>query len=263
MNVYKNTITSVDNIIIKQLVLLQSAKRRREFGSFLAEGVRCIRTLLDSGTSVEHIFITEQSASLVEQLTPLDQSQVTIVSERVMRKISQASTPSGMLARFRMPGKKEFVPKIKSLVLSQLQDPGNMGTLIRTAVALDITSIVILSGSTDPWSYKTVQASAGTVGYADIYEMDWKEFLECKNALAGSLTLGLVVSNGLSPRAIQLLDQHTSIFLLVGSEAHGLSQEQIRSCDTLVTLPMPSNKTESLNAAIAGSIALYQLFGDV
>jgi TrmH family RNA methyltransferase len=136
----------------------------------------------------------------------------------------------------------------------ELNDPGNMGTLMRTCAALNKKTVVCVGG-VDPYHPKVVQASAGTLGLLDIFQLSWVDVVHIANTNKLSLC-GLIVRGG---------KQHTEIsfdktLLIVGSEAHGLPIEYAQACDQTMTLSMPG-KTESLNAAIAGSIALYLAWG--
>jgi len=129
-----------------------------------------------------------------------------------------------------------------------MSDAGNMGTLIRTAAAMGCKTVVIING-VDPWSAKVVHATAGTIGMVNIYQLYWDELLKCKKDIP---LYALVVSGGKDPQELSLKNS----LLMVGSEAHGLSEVLIKQADEKITLAM-SSKTESLNAAVAGSIALY------
>jgi RNA methyltransferase, TrmH family len=123
-----------------------------------------------------------------------------------------------------------------------------MGTLIRSCAAMNYKTVVCIKG-TDPWSPKVVQASAGTIGMVNIFQVTWDELIQNKQNLN---LCALVVSGGNKPQDIDL----SNTLLVVGSEAHGIPDEWLGQCEQKLTLPMPG-KTESLNAAVAGSIALY------
>jgi TrmH family RNA methyltransferase len=248
-------LTSLDNQIIKDLVKLHETKYRRAKKSFLVEGLRCIETFLKAGSVLEDIFITEEHEQTMLQLGILEE-QITILSPILMRKVSQASTPSGILGQFRLPPIPLLPTVSHGLVLAQIQDPGNMGTLIRTAVALNYTDIIVLAGSADLFSYKVIQASAGALAHANIYEIDLEELIAHKK---DALLIGLIVSGGKTPAELVQQCGARKKFIMVGNEARGLTQEQIKQCDMLMTLPMPSGQIESLNAAVAGALALYLL----
>jgi len=246
-------ISSADNQEIKNLVKLHTSKERRLQKSFLTEGIRCTQTFWQAGTLLQQIFVTERECDAVLALG-FEEEKITVIPDQLMRKISQASTPSGIVGQFALPQHPASEHLAPGLVLAHIQDPGNMGTLIRTAVALDIKSILILNGSTDPWSYKVIQASAGALAHAHVYETNWSQLMAYKKE---SITIGLVSTGGKTPQEIISLPGIHNSLIVVGNEAHGLTQEQEEQCDFLMTLPMPSGNAESLNAAIAGALALY------
>src|SRR5579885_2522756 len=123
-----------------------------------------------------------------------------------------------------------------------------MGTLIRTCAAMGKKSVVIIDG-TDVWSPKVIQATAGTLAYVTIFQWSWNELLKHKKDIP---LCALVVHDGKSPTK-KIME---STLLVIGSEAHGIPDTWIKECEYKVTLSMPGN-TESLNAAVAGSIAMY------
>lgn len=240
------TITSLDNPLIKRVMQLHEKKGRKEHQQCIVEGVRACATFFEQGIKLYHLFVTAELFDKVPVQCP--SHKIVQVSERVMNKISTSATASGMLAVFSIPSQPDPSTLQAGLVLAQIQDPGNMGTLMRTAVALNKPSIVIIEG-VEPWSPRVIQASAGTIAMAKIFQWSWQDLVAHKNNLK---LCALVVSGGKSP---QELDVQQSL-LVIGSEAHGLPAEWQQACDMLLTLPMPG-KTESLNAAVAGSIALY------
>ena len=128
----------------------------------------------------------------------------------------------------------------------EISDPGNMGTLIRTAAAMNIAHVIIIGG-TDPYSPKVIQSTAGSFATITLYQTTLPILINQKLDLCA-----LVVKDGQTPDKINLADK----FLVVGNEAHGLNEEQIKACSSKLTIPMPGH-TESLNAAIAGAIGLY------
>lgn len=130
-----------------------------------------------------------------------------------------------------------------------MSDPGNVGTLIRTAAAMNFKTIICVD-SVDPYSPKVVQASAGTIGCINLMQLTWDEIIEKK---ADIPLVALIVSGG---KSVSDISAHS--LLVVGSEAHGIWEQWLLDCDEKVTIAMPG-KTESLNAAVAGSIAMYLL----
>ncbi len=241
------TITSRTNPHVKEIVELQQAKVRNERGLFCAEGLRTGQTL-SAHLALHELFVTEQQMATAQQQWP--STPITLVTEPVMAKISQARTPSGIVGVFALPKKLDPQKLTPGLALTNLNDPGNVGTLIRTAAALGVRSIVCIEGA-DPWQFKAVQASAGTISMVTIFRLTWKELVEYAQRQEIPLC-ALVIRDGAHPQQTPL---HKSL-LVVGSEAHGLTVQQVADCAHTVTLPMPGG-TESLNAATAGSVALY------
>ena len=239
------TITSLDNPLVKRVIQLHEKKGRKEHQQCIVEGLRACETFFASNLRLYHLFVTDKMVTHIPPSCP--QHKIVVVAERVMNKISTTTTPSGMLAVFAIPT-PDPAQLETGLVLAQMQDPGNVGTLIRTAAALNKRSVIMVEG-VEPWSPKVIQASAGTIASVDIFQWSWHDVLAHK----GARTLcGLVVSGGKAPQELDL----TNSLLVIGSEGHGLPAEWQKDCDSLLTLPMPG-KTESLNAAVAGSIALY------
>jgi len=240
------TINSRSNDTIKHVASLHQKKQRYAHRQYIAEGLRTSSTLIEHGAKLLQLFITEHHTQAAHQL--VDEQYITLVSDPVMQKLSTASTPSGIIGHFAMPDTPSTHMLSSGLVLAQISDPGNMGTLIRTAVALNTQSIVVIGG-TDPYSPKVLQSSAGTLAMVSIFQWEWHELLEHKGKYH---LVALVVSGGKAPSELHTQDA----LLVVGSEAHGIPEQWITDCDARLTLPMPGS-TESLNAAVAGSIALY------
>lgn len=233
-------INSVSNPLIKKIVTLHTRDGRARENLCIVEGERAIETFLQAGKQLVTLFVTEAFKG---------ENRV-LVSDAVMKKISTATTPSGILGVFAIPENPQK-PISSGIVLAQIQDPGNMGTLIRTAVALNTPTIVIVEGA-DPWSPKVIQASAGTIAQANIYRLSWQELVAQKKNLK---LIALTVKNG---KKLEELETRNSL-LVVGNEANGLPTAWQDECDACATLPMPGN-TESLNVAVAGSIALYIVY---
>jgi len=240
-------IQSIHNPKIKKIVTLQTSKGRSKEKQFIAEGSRTCQTLLESPLKLIQLYVTEKMVPEAHKLT--GEKNMTGISEMLMEKIAPSKTPSGILGVFSTPQQK--VPNIikPGLVLADISDPGNMGTLIRSSVTFGFPQIIIIDGC-DPWNPKVIQASAGTIGFAQILQLNWDEL---KNHAERPPLVALVPHGGTTIKAGK-----KNRLLVVGNEAHGIPAKWLKDCEELLTLPMPG-KTESLNAAVAGSIALYLL----
>ncbi|MCL5875576.1 MAG: RNA methyltransferase [Candidatus Dependentiae bacterium] len=243
------TITSLINPDIKYITSLHSAKGRAQHNQFIAEGVRVCQTLLDSSVKLSRLYATHAMVEQAKLIAP--EERIVAVSAKVMEKISTSVTPSGIMGVFAIPKPTDLSDLGSGVVLAQISDPGNMGTLIRSAAALGAGSVVVVEGA-DIWNPKVIQASAGTLGAVKIFRATWQELLEHKKDL---MLHALVVEGGKSPETIN----KKNCLLVVGNEAHGIPAQWLGQCDEEITLSMPG-KIESLNAAVAGSIAMYQVF---
>jgi len=242
-------INSLQNQQIKNIQKLHSSKGREDQGKFLAEGVRVCQTLISSKVELEQLYVLEEMQADALKITV--GQNVTIVTKSVMEKISTVQTPSGLVGIFKIPKHPSTRDLSSGIVLDGISDPGNMGTLIRTAAAVGGKSVVVFEG-VDPWAPKVIQASAGTIGQLNIFQISLEKLLATK----GKLKLcALVVKDGKKPSEIDLADS----LLVIGNEAHGISDQLLKVCDQRMSLPMDKN-VESLNAAVAGSIAMYLAF---
>ena len=170
-----------------------------------------------------------------------------------MASISPMETPQGALFVCRLPEKEKFVPKPGMLLLDGIQDPGNLGTILRTADALDIP-VALLEGCADPYSHKVVRASMGAVFRTPVVQSTWAE------ASAVLRQAGVPVAvTALSDRAqdIRRADVQ-AMAVVIGSEGRGVRPEILAAADHELIIPMNEN-CESLNAAVAASIVMWQM----
>lgn len=249
-------ITSRQNKKIQLIHALQSTKGRKKQGRFIAQGERVCKTILEhyKSTNLVQLYITEPAFLTAQTLlsynhTSSDSSTyITLVNDTVMDKISTVQTVPGIVGVFTQPKTPSLSQLSFGLVLARVRDPGNVGTLIRSAVAFGARSIILIE-SADPWNQKVVQASAGTISFLPLFTLHWQQLIDNKKNLS---LCALVPSNGKNPSGTSLLNT----LLVIGGEATGIPNEWRNQCDTQLTLPMTGN-IESLNAAVAGSIALY------
>lgn len=242
-------ITSRTHEEVKKVTELHDKKGRTEHHKFIAEGLRTCSTLAKTGTKLVQMYTTEENLESVREF--VKNFFITIVEDHVMQKMSTATTPSGILAVFEIPKQTTFSELTSGLVMANITDPGNAGSLIRTCAALNIKNIVLIDG-VDIWSPKVVQASAGCLNQVKIMDTSWETLLKWKKELK---LYALVVKGGKAPSEMNFENS----LLIVGNEAHGIPKDWLREVDGYVTIPMPGN-VESLNAAVAGSLGLYLAF---
>lgn len=240
-------ITSADNKIYKQAKKLLSRNERYKTGLFMAEGRRIVEDAVAS-EAVSHIFV---SANYEGELYDIDTYRI---SERMFAALSDTETTQGIIAVCRM--KSYDISQISGetlLVSDGVSDPGNLGTLIRTAECAGVSGVVLLKGTVDPYSPKVVRSTMGSVFRLPIYfaaAKDVKKYLSEYN-------LAVTVLEGSESLYDITFDGKTAV--VVGNEAHGVSREIIQIADIRLRIPMCGN-AESLNAAAAGSVVMYEIY---
>ncbi len=232
---------------------LKQAKGRREHGCFLVEGPKILSDLLGSGYSVREILLDQSKyEDLVHHFPKLgDFPHRRLLESRAFSKISDTLTSQGVVGVAQIPAPSKL-KKINTLVLNGIQDPGNAGTLIRTAAAFSVTQILYDSQTADPFSPKVIRASAGA-------------FIHCAFHRSANLCLDVAELRksgftlyGLSAAGTDDLSSaifHEPYLLVIGSEGNGVSPGILSQADSILKIHIQN--VESLNAAIAGSIALY------
>lgn len=242
-------ITSRKNAFLQQVKkLLSSKKERQNAGLFVADGTKLLQEAVRWYDGLDTVILSDG----VEAEVP-DHVRLIRVPEDVMASISPMETPQGALFLCRLPEKTEFVPKPGMLLLDGIQDPGNIGTILRTADALEIP-VMLLEGCADPYSHKVVRSSMGAVFRTPVLQTTWQE------ARAACQAAGIPIAvTALSDRAedIRKADIGT-MALVIGSEGRGVRQEILEGADRELIIPMNA-RCESLNAAIAAAIAMWQM----
>ena len=242
-------ITSRKNAFIQQVRrLLTSRKERQQAGLFVADGTKLLQEAIRFWDGLDTVILAEG----VEVQVP-DHVRVVVVSQEIMEYISPMETPQGALFLCKLPQQTEFLPKPGMLLLDGIQDPGNIGTILRTADALDIP-VALLEGCADPYSHKVVRASMGAVFRTPVVQTTWAEVqTACK---AAGIPIGVTA---LSDRAEDLRSaQLLQMAVVIGSEGQGVRREILESADRELIIPMNPH-CESLNAAIAAAIVMWQM----
>ena len=242
-------ITSRKNAFIQQVRrLLTSRKERQQAGLFVADGTKLLQEAVRFWDGLDTVILTEG----VEAQVP-DHVRVVTVTPEIMEYISPMETPQGALFLCKLPQQTDFTPKAGMLLLDGIQDPGNIGTILRTADALDIP-VALLEGCADPYSHKVVRASMGAVFRTPVVQTTWAEAqAACK---AAGIPIGVTA---LSDRAEDLRSaQLLQMAVVIGSEGQGVRKEILESADRELIIPMNPH-CESLNAAIAAAIVMWQM----
>ena len=242
-------ITSRKNPLLQQVKkLLSSRKAREEAGLFAADGVKLLAEAVRWYPGLDTVILSDGVHADVPESVRLFR-----VPEDVMASISPMESPQGALFLCRLPEKKTYAPTPGCLLLDGIQDPGNLGTILRTADALDIP-VTLLEGCADPYSPKTVRASMGAVFRTQPVKADWAEV----KAACGVAGIPVAVT-ALSQRAKDLRNADLrGMAVVIDSEGQGVRREILESADGELIIPM-NKRCESLNAAVAAAIVMWQM----
>lgn len=242
-------ISSRKNPLLQQVKKLLSSKKEREKeGLFVADGTKLLQEAVKYYPGLDTVILSEG----VEAEAP-DHVRLIRVPEDVMVSISPMETPQGALFLCRLPEKTAFTPKPGMLLLDGIQDPGNIGTILRTADALEIP-VALLEGCADPYSHKVVRSSMGAVFRSPVIQTTWAE------AKAACDEAGIPVAvTALSDRAENIRNADLrKMAVVIGSEGRGVRQEILDAADAELIIPM-NPRCESLNAAIAATICMWEM----
>ena len=242
------TITSTANERIKFFKTLKTKKGREETGTFLLEGRRAVRDALAHGLTPLCVILEENEPA------PDTACEVLRVSRRVLEALSDTSSPEGIMAQVAMPD-TAFLPQTLQgtvVFLDRLQDPGNIGTIIRTAEAAG-AAVIVSPECAELFNPKTVRASMSAIFSLPVMQAE-SSVSALRQLKANGYTLFAADMGGQALPAKEELPQKSC--LIIGNEGNGLSPEVRAEADLTVSLPM-RGKSESLNAAVAAGILLY------
>ena len=250
------TITSRENAKVRYACRLSSsAGFRRTEGRFFAEGRKLIPEL-SRGAELETLFVTDAALEAVPSLDDLPGDHYRIPLH-VADKLADVGTHQGVFAVFRMPAAdfSAIPPEGRVLALENVQDPGNVGTLLRSAAAFGYDAVVLSDGCASPFSPKTLRASMGAAARIPVIEGGAMPQTIRQLRESGYLCLAAALMQSRTPDEIAV-PSGSGLCAVIGSEGQGLTAETIQACGAAVRIPM-TDRVESLNAAIAGSILLW------
>ena len=258
-----DSITSAGNAEVKRLRSLHERKYRRQTGLFLAEGTRTCTEAVTLGWRLHRLAFLDGRGGdrmvrpLLEALAR-DGGRALPMTESLLSRISGKDNPQMVLGAFeqRWQAKDAIMPDADScwIALDRVRDPGNLGTIMRTADATGARGVILIGDCTDPYSVEAVRASMGAVFNVELAQMSQNDFL----ALASGWP-GQVVGTALpASRDYRTADYGGPLMLVMGNEQAGLTPELIKACTQLVRMPM-MGRSDSLNLAVATGLALYEV----
>ena len=248
-------ITSSQNPKIKLVrSLLGRAKERRESQAFVIEGVRLVEEAVKANWPFEFVLFSDGLSERGKELLNIlaaNQIEVEETSADLLQNLSETETPQGILAvlhlnQLPITNSPDFL-----LTLDQIRDPGNLGTLLRTAAAAGVQAVLLSPETADAFAPKVLRAGMGAHFQLPIRSITWEEIDACVN----SLQVYLADMNG---RSCWETDLRGPLTLIIGGEAKGASEEARTLATQKISIPMPG-KVESLNAGVAGSVLMFEV----
>lgn len=255
MDLKSDVITSLDNPVIKLARSLFQRKNRKFYGMFLVEGEKFVKEAIINDVGIDKIFVEESCLSKYNEMLQNVNCQIVVVSQKVLDSLTETISPQGIIAQVEMMKSLDFVPTKSFIVLDGIQDPGNMGTIIRTAIATNTTDIILIN-TVDVFNPKVVRSSAGTLFHANFYPLTHEELLN----ICSKYGYQLIVTEMFGKNIFDNPKIPEKYALVIGNEGNGVSDFLLSHKDLALALPM-NKKVESLNAGVSASIMLYLLKG--
>ena len=242
-------ITARKNPLLQQVKkLFASRKEREEAGLFAADGTKLLQEAVRYFPGLDTVILSDGVQAQVPEHVKLVR-----VPEDVMESISPMAAPQGAVFLCRLPQRQPLVASAPLLLLDGIQDPGNLGTILRTADAMNVP-VALLEGCADPYSHKVVRSSMGAVFRTPVVQTTWAEASEALKKADIPVAVTALSSRAEDIRVADL----SSMAVVIGSEGQGVRKEILNAADRELIIPMNAH-CESLNAAVAATIALWQM----
>jgi TrmH family RNA methyltransferase len=249
-------IISLSNPLVKQARALRQKKNRLETGLFLVEGIHHVGEAVEAGWEIQSVFyapdlLTSSFAREMLARLPISPQSVSIP---VMESLADKENPQGILAVVRQKpmALADVKPFMRAAALVSPQDPGNVGTILRTLDAVGVDMLFLLDGGVELYHPTAIRASMGTIFWQSIAQASFDDFL----AWSRKKNVQLIGASAKADVDYQTLIPQTPWVLLLGNEQKGLTREQIAACDVTVSMPM-RGRVSSLNLAVAAGVLLY------
>jgi TrmH family RNA methyltransferase len=256
-------ITSKDNSTVKYLRSLSDPKQRKKEGTFLIEGIKMVEEALHGGAEVKMVVaapaLVQHHGKNILKLAETRSVEILWISEKIMDAVAETMTPQPVMAVLQM--KEHFEHELFAhssrliIICHRLQDPGNLGTIIRTAEAVNAAGVVITPNTVDPYNTKTVRASMGSILRVPVVRItEISAFIKkCKQE--GFQTIAMALGGKKAPFDLDLT-KPTAV--IVGQEGSGLPEDILADVDQRIRIPM-AETIDSLNVAIASAVILYEV----
>lgn len=252
-------ISSKDNEIIKNIRKLKEKKYRDIEGNYLIEGIKLVKEAITENADIKQIVICEECLNSEEldkdTLYEIAKFNIIYVTKKVFDILTDVKTPQGIIAVIGKKNISELVDYTQDIIiaLDDIQDPGNLGTILRTVDSANLNQIILSKGSADPYNPKVVRSTMGAIFRVNIIEAD---NLKEKLLEAQENDFKIMVTSLNTKNSIYDVDFNKKV-IVIGNEANGVSEQIQEIADEKVKIPM-LGKTESLNASVAAGIMIYE-----
>ncbi len=257
-------ITSLANPVVKDIKALAMKKHRDESGTFVAEGLKLVIDALDQGWKLTILVVAMASRDnvLVQKTASRAVAKGALVleaNEKIIGAITRRDNPQAVIGVFeqRYAQLSSIKPEADKvwLVLDRVRDPGNLGTIIRTADAAGVSGVILVGDTTDPFALETVRATMGSIFAVPVYRIDEQGFLTFRKSFKG-LVVGTHLKGSVDYRTVDYSGK--PVLLVMGNEQSGLTDPLAKGCDKLIRIPQ-EGKADSLNLAVATGVTLYEI----
>lgn len=256
-------ITSTSNQTIKMIRKLQDRKQRRASGLFYCEGLRIVIEAVRSGANIQSLLVCDELLTSPAGLKAVEDQrlagiEIIKIHKDVFETFSSKDEPQGLAAIVKQAWSPLSIVKIGAgsvwVALDSVADPGNLGTILRTADATNAQGVLLIDQSTDPYDPTAVRASMGAVFGLQLVRIGWAAFLEWKLAQGVSL----IGTSSIAQEDYHYFQYPDPLIILMGSERQGLQASHLAACDHVVSIPM-AGQSDSLNLAVATALILYEV----
>lgn len=257
-------VTSLANPVVKDIKALALKKHREETNSFMAEGLKLVIDALDLGWKLKILVIAKAAldkplAAKTAARAVASGALVLEANEKVIGAITRRDNPQGVIGVFeqRWQDLSAIRPEGEAVyvALDRVRDPGNLGTIIRTADAAGVKGVILIGESVDPFAMETVRATMGSIFAMPVARATEAQFLDFRKSFKG-LVAGTHLKGAVDYRAVDYRGQPT--ILLMGNEQAGLTDVLAAACGRLIRIPQ-EGRADSLNLAVATAVALYEV----
>ena len=247
-------ISSPKNEKIKELVKLQTAKGRKKAGMYLLEGEHLVEEAIKEKAPIELIVVSSNRLEDYQLLLSRTNAQLLVVSQEVFQKLSMTETTQGILAVVEIVKQEALPQNGRMIVLDAVQDPGNLGTIVRTADAAGFDAIILGTGTVDLYNDKVLRSMQGSHFHIPVFQANLQEYLPFLKSKGVQVAVTALHRDS---KDYTILQGSTDVAIVVGNEVQGVSDDVIDLADVVVTIPM-FGKAESLNVAIASALLMYK-----